>query len=604
MAGETRSHLAAGVTWDLTDLYASADDPNIQSDLAAALERAKDFEKRYRGTINVAGAPDPVWVAAGVAEVESISEQADKAVIYAQLLHAADSRPPAHGALVAMTLERQSQIRNQLVFFDLEWMALDDTSATRILDHPACARHRHHLVKARRYRPHMLAEAEEKILEETANTGRRAFGRLFDEVLSAMTFEIEVDGQLRRMTESEVLALLHEPRAEVRRDAAAALTKGLREHSLLLTFIFNVTAQDHALIDRLRRFADPMASRHLANEIDAATVAALIEACERNADIVADYYSVKRELLGLDVLYDYDRYAPIMESERRIPWDEARALVLDGYGDFSRTMRELASLFFNNRWIDAEPGEGKQGGAFSSSTVPKAHPYVLLNYLGFSRDVLTLAHELGHGVHQYLSRERGHLQADTPLIMAETASVFGELLVFERLRRQQEGVDELPLLCSFIEEALGTIFRQVVLTRFEQQLHEHRRRQGELSAEQLGTLWQTANAAMYGDSVVLTDDYRWWWSYIPHFIHSPFYCYAYSFGELLVLALYEIYRREGHAFVPRYLDLLSAGGSDDPATLLASLGVDIRQPEFWQKGLDFLREMVRQVEQLASRAAA
>ena len=591
-----------GVGWDLSDLYESAADPAVERDLAAALDRAKSFNARYRGTINVPGGPSPEWVAQGLVEMEAILEQADKPAIYAGLLHAADMRPPQHGALVAMTQERGSEIHNQLLFFDLEWIALDDGAANAIIDSPACARYRHHLASTRRYRPHMLSEPEEKILEETANTGRRAFSRLFDEELSSLSFEVEVDGERRQLNESGVLALLHDARRDLRRRAAAALTEKLRDRSLLLTFIFNITAQDHALSDRLRRFPDPMAARHLDNEIEAQTVRSLIAACEEGADVVADYYRVKRKLLGLDVLYDYDRYAPIAADGRKLSWPAGRDLVLDAYGAFSPRMREIASSFFERRWIDAEAREGKRGGAFSASTVPSAHPYVLLTYLGLPRDVMTLAHELGHGVHQYLGRDRGYLQSDTALTMAETASVFGEMLVFERLRRQEaDPRASLALLCEFIEEAFGTVFRQVALTRFEQRLHESRRRDGELSSDHISAIWQDVNAAMYGDAVVLTDDYRWWWSYIPHFIHSPFYCYAYSFGELLVLALYELYREQGPDFVPKYLDLLAAGGSEAPATLLLRLGLDVGQPVFWQRGLGVLRRLVAEAVDLAAK---
>ena len=596
----TTSELGAdGVTWNLADLYAGPDDPAIERDLAGALARAQAFAQRYRGTINVAGGPAPEWLAGALAELESIVEQADKPAVYAGLLHAADMRPPAHGALVALTQERGSEIRNQLLFFDLEWLAVDATDAQPAIDAAICAPYRHYLASLRRYRPHTLSEPEEKLLEDTANTGRRAFHRLFDEVLSGMTFPVEVDDARQTLNQSGVLALLHDPRRDVRQRAARALTDGLRGQSLLLTFVFNVIAQEHAQVDRLRSYPDPMASRHLANEIDAATVQALMTACEENADIVATYYDLKRRLLGLEVLYDYDRYAPITADTEHIAWPAARTLVLDAYGDFSPRLREVAAQFFAGRWIDAEPRDGKRGGAFSASTVPSVHPYVLLNYLGQPRDVQTLAHELGHGVHQFLARDRGYLQADTALTMAETASVFGEMLVFERLRRQEHPPRaRLALLCAFIEEAFGTVFRQIALTRFEQGLHAARRREGELSSERIGTIWQEVNAALYGDSVRLTDDYRWWWAYIPHFIHSPFYCYAYGFGELLVLALYELYRERGPAFVPEYLDLLAAGGTASTGVLLARLGVDIQQPAFWQRGLGVLRRLVDEARAL------
>jgi oligoendopeptidase F len=593
--------LAKGVAWNLGDLYASPQDPQLQSDMTAALQRAKAFAEKYRGKINVAGGPMAELVASAVAELESIFEQADKPAIYAGLLHAADARPPEHGALVAKTQEQGSEIRNELLFFELEWIALEDAAAKAIIEHPACQRYRHYLSSMRRYKPHTLSEPEEKLLEETANTGRRAFNRLFDEMLSAMSFEVEIDGTVECMNESGVLALLHDSRREVRRSGAKALTEKLRETSLPLTFIFNNTAQDHALNDRLRRFPDPMASRHLANEIEPETVRALMEACDANRGIVADYYRLKSHLLGIGELYDYDRYAPIGADAAKMSWDEARRLVLESYGEFSPRMRDIAGRFFEERWIDAEVRDGKRGGAFSASTVPSAHPYVLLSYLGSPRDVMTIAHELGHGVHQYLAGDRGYLQSNTALTMAETASVFGEALVFERLRsRESNPRTALALLCGFLEEALATVFRQVTLTRFEQQLHHVRRSEGELSSDRMCEIWLEVNRAMYGDAVVLTDDYRWWWAYIPHFIHTPFYCYAYSFGELLVLALYELYRERGPSFVPEYLDLLAAGGSEAPSDLLARLGINLRDTAFWGRGLGVLKRLLADAERLAA----
>jgi oligoendopeptidase F len=591
---------AAGITWDLSDLYAAADDPCILRDLDAALHAAQGFAQTYRGRINVPNGPSPACVAEAVATMEAILTQAGKAIAYAELLHAADVRTPTHGALVALTQEKVSAVRRELLFFELEWLALDDVAAQHVIVDPSCDRHRHFLASLRRYRSHVLSEPEEKILEETANTGSRAFARLFDEVLSSLRFEVEIEGRRQHLTESGVLALLYDSRRQVRRAAAAGLTCGLQSNELLLGFIFNVLTQDHAVSDRLRMYRDPMDSRHLANEISSDTVAALMQACEANQDVVERYYRLKRRLLGLDELTDYDRYAPVATDNEIVPWPRCRDMVLSAYEAFSPRMARIAALFFDRRWIDAEVRSGKHGGAFSASTVPDAHPYVLVNYTGRLDDVTTVAHELGHGVHQYLSRPRGYLQADTPLVMAETASVFGEMLVFEHLLRDiSDPLARLGLLCRKIDDSIATVFRQVALTRFEQKLHEGRRREGELSREQICDLWLEANAALYGDAVTLTDGYRWWWAYISHFVHAPFYCYAYGFGELLVLALYELYRRQGTAFVPTYLDLLAAGGSDTPASLLRPFGIDISDPSFWNLGLEPLRKMVDDAEKMA-----
>ncbi len=595
---------ASGIVWDLADLYAAPDDPALRADLDEATRRAAAFAEKYRGTINTTPGPTPEWIAAAVAELESISEQAARPAIYAGLLHAADVRPPAHGALVAMTQERGSEIRNLLLFFDLEWIALAEEPARTVIDSEPCRRYRHFLSTARRYRPHMLSEAEEKLLEDKANTGGRAFSRLFDELLSSLLFEVEIDGEKQALNESALLALLYDGRRPLRQAAARALTKGLEANALVLTFVFNTLVQDHAIDDRLRSFRDPMDARHLANEIDAATVAALMEASEQGGEVVADYYELKRRLLGLEQLYDYDRYAPIFPESAATGWQACRELVLSAYHDFSPRMSEIAALFFERRWIDAEPRDGKRGGAFSASTVPRVHPYVLVNYTGRARDVMTVAHELGHGVHQYLSRDHGYFQSDTALTMAETASVFGEMLVFDRLRRMEsDSRAKLALLCGKIEDTFATVFRQIAMTRFEQHLHAARRQEGELSSPRIGELWLQANAKVYGSGVRLSEDYRWWWAYIPHFIHSPFYCYAYGFGELLVLALYEMYRHEGAGFVPKYVDLLAAGGSEAPTTLLQRIGVDVTQPSFWQLGLRPIRAMVDEAKALAASLA-
>jgi oligoendopeptidase F len=596
----TEPDAATGIAWDLSDLFLRPDDPLIGASLDAALEAAQVFGKRYRGRICIEGGPAPGMVAAAVAEMEAILEQAAKSGAYADLLHAADTTPPEHGALVTRTQERASAIRQAILFFELEWLAIDDAVAQRVIDDPQCAKYRHFLQSLRRYRPHVLSEPEEKILEDKANTGARAFSRLFDEVVAGLSFEVDVDGTRQQLNESGVLTLLYDPRREVRRAAGEALTRGLQANELVLGFIFNTLVQDHAVDDRLRGFRDPMQARHLANEINADTVQVLMQACEARHDLVHRYYRLKSRLLGIDVLADYDRYAPVVADDTRVPWSTCRSIVLEAYGAFAPRMREIADQFFTRRWIDAEVRQGKRGGAFSASTVPSVHPYVLVNYTGRLHDVMTVAHELGHGVHQYLSRPQGYLQADTPLTMAETASVFGEMLVFEHLRRAvTDPRQRLGMLCNKIEDTIATVFRQATLTRFEQQLHAARRSEGELSRQRICEIWQTTNAALYGDAVTLTDNYRWWWAYIPHFVHSPFYCYAYSFGELLVLALYEKYRREGSAFVPKYLDLLAAGGSDTPQSLLRRIGVDIEDPHFWQLGLGPFAAMVDEAERLA-----
>lgn len=596
---DAKAHLqpAAGIRWDLRDLYGGVDDPRIEEDICCARTRAEEFRRRYQG--HVAELHGPALREA-VAEMESILELVGRWSSYADLLHAAQVDVPRHGALLAHTQEQASAVRQLLLFFELEWLALPDEVVEQRLADPAVVAYGHFLESLRRYRPHVLSEPEERILEEKANTGARAFARLFDETMSRLQFRLEHNGEVRLMNETEVLALLYEPDRSLRCAASQALTAGLVDNRVLLGFVFNVLAQDHAIDDRLRRYSDPMEARHLANEVDAATVEALLETCESHYVLAQRYYRLKRRLLGLDELLDYDRYAPVGTALPRVDWQECRAIVLDAYGAFSPRMREIAELFFHRNWIDAEPRNGKRGGAFSASTVPSAHPYILLHFTGQLHDVMTTAHELGHGVHQYLARKQGYLQMDTPLTMAETASVFGEMLVFQSLRgKLKDRAQRLSLLCHKIEDTIATVFRQVALTRFEQRLHRARREQGELSCETIGQIWYEENARLYGDTVSLTDSYRWWWSYIPHFVHSPFYCYAYAFGELLVLALFELYAQQGLDFVPRYLDLLEAGGSKRPEELLRPFGIDIRKPEFWQLGMRPLERLVAEAEELA-----
>jgi oligoendopeptidase F len=589
--------LAAGVCWDLSDLYTGPDDPAIEADLDRALERASDFADRHRDAVAGLSAAD---LGIAIDELESLNEPVVRAACYSQLLFAADTSDPRHGALMQRVQERISEIKNRLLFFELEWVALESGAAEALLGHPALAGRRHFLASVRRYRAHLLTEPEERILEETANTGRRAFGRLFDEIMSSMRFQLDTNGESEELGEEEVLARLYSPDREARRAASSALTQGLRTHAAPLAFIFNTLVQDKAVDDRLRSYRNPMDSRNLGNEIEGPAVESLLAACVARYPLVARYYRLKARILGLPQLEDFDRYAPVANEQSSVPFRDAQRLVIDAYGDFSPEMAEIAQRFFTDRWIDAELRPGKRGGAFSASTLPQLHPYVLLNYTGNPRDVMTVAHELGHGVHQTLSASQGLFEQDTPLTTAETASVFGEMLVFRRLlKTETDEKARLALLCGKLEDAFATVFRQVCMTRFEESLHAARRTEGELATERINELWLAANRPMFGDSVRLSDDYGWWWLYIPHFVHSPFYCYAYAFGELLVLALLRCYDEQGDAFVPRYLDLLRAGGSDSPEVLLANLDLDIGDPLFWEGGLALLEDLVAEAEALA-----
>ena len=598
-AARAKKSGAEGIRWDLSDLYSGLKDKKIQRDLNEVLKRSQAFEKKYRGKINSTKLTPKTLVNA-VQDLEQISEKIGKLLSFAYLVFATDTANPENGAFLQMVQEKSTEARKYLMFFELEWIKLSNKKVSSLLENKTLSPYKHFLEQERIYKPHRLSEAEEKILDEKANTGSRAFRRLFDEVLNNIKFDIKLDGKKESLSETEILALLYDPDRNKRKAAAKSLTAGLKENAHVLTFIFNTLVQDHSLNDRLRSFEDPMDSRNMSNEIDKGTLDSLMTSCERNYDMVDTYYGLKKKLLGIKKFYDYDRYAPISHDSEIINYKKGKEIILGSFHNFSPKMANIAQKFFDKSWIDAEVRAGKRGGAFSHGTVPSAHPYVFTNYTGRMRDVMTLAHELGHGVHQYLSRTQGYFHSDTPLTTAETASVFAEILVFHKLMETEKNPKiKLALICGKLEDIFATVFRQVVLTRFEESLHHARRNQGELTAENINELWAEANAAMFGKSVEMTDDYRYWWMYIPHFIHSPFYCYAYSFGELLVLSLYSKYINEGNVFVPRYIELLSLGGSDAPDVLLERVGVNIKDPDFWQGGLDLLREMVDEALALA-----
>ena len=585
---------AEGITWDLTDLYAAVDDPAIERDLDLSDAEADRLAETYRGRIASLSA---VELAALLAAYETLRERAEKVGNYAYLVWAADTTPASHGALLQKATERGSRLGQKLVFLDLELAAVSDDVAAVWLADPLLVKYHHWLELVRRYRPHLLTEPEEKILAEKSITGRSAWSRFFNEVHEAARYEF--DGA--PLTRDQILSRLYSADRNVRQRAAAVVTAGLRDMQRTTTFIFNNILADKAADDRLRNYPTWITQRNMANEVDDHTVDALVAAVTSRYDVVARYYRLKRRLLGLDELCYYDRYAPLPAADRRYTWDEARQIVLAAYGRFSPRMAELAGLFFDRSWIDAAARPGKIGGAFSAGTVPSVHPYILMNYEARPRDVMTLAHELGHGIHQKLSGAQGLLQADTPLTTAETASVFGEMLVFQDLlSRESDPAVRLAMLTSKIEDSFATCFRQVTMNRFEHAIHTARREKGELPAERFTELWLATQRAMFADSVTLTDDYGLWWSYIPHFINTPGYVYAYAFGELLVLALYARYQHDGAGFADAYLAMLAAGGSHWPHEIVKPLGVDLTDPSFWSNGLQILDDLVSEAERLAA----
>ena len=583
---------AEDVTWKLEDLVSPPDEAGVDRVLAAVEQRAEAFAAKWRGRI--AGL-SPAEFREMLTEYESIGEAAGRAESVASLSWCTQSNDPARGALLQKVSERQSALAQKLLFVEIEWPNTPEETAAALISHPDLERWRHWMALARRYKPHLLSEPEEKIVVEKSVTGRQSWIRFFDETMAATLF----DWRGVRVPAEVVLRQLYDPDRATRREAAGAMTRGLKEASRTTTYAFNTLLAEKASEDRLRKYPSWISQRNLDNQVEDATVDALVKAVTSRYGVVARYYRLKKRLLGLDELFDYDRYAALPAAERRYSWSEAQDTVLAAYGRFHPEMARIAALFFREGWIDAAVHPGKRGGAFSSSTVPSVHPYILVNFQGTAQDVMTLAHELGHGVHQYLARERGLLQQNTPLTTAETASIFGETLVFNDLVKKEKDPSVVrSMLVREIESSFATVFRQVAMNRFEDAMHTARRTRGELTTEDFSRLWMESQRAMFEGSVTLTDDYGIWWSYITHFLHVPGYVYAYAFGDLLVRSLYRRYLSSGKDFPERYLAMLAAGGSDWPARIVQPLGVDLADPGFWKEGLDLLEEMVAEAEGL------
>lgn len=589
---------AADVAWDLEPLLGEQRSVDEMLDAADAIA---DELAEYRGRIASLEADELAGFFRRMAELHDLVGRAGS---YAGLRFAVDTNDPANGALMARVEERSTAISTKLIFVELEWAAADDEHVDRVLADPALDFVRHHLRSARRYRDHLLTEPEERILHEKSVTGWSAWGRLFSELTSAITVKLtDEDGSTRTASLEEGLARLHHPDREVRRAAAEAVTEGLAPGLRTRAFIFNTLLYDKSIDDRLRKYPTWISSRNLANEASDESVEALIEAVRSRYDIPQRWYRLKAQILGIDRLADYDRMASVAEAETHMGWSDARELVLDAYRSFSPELADIAARFFEEQWIDAPVRPGKRPGAFCAYTVPSHHPYLLLNWTSRTRDVLTLAHELGHGLHAYLAREQGVFHQSTPLTLAETASVFGETVTNGRLLSTLDDPNErLALLASIVEDSIATVFRQVAMNRFEDAVHTARRTEGELSVDRFGELWAETQHDMLGDAVEITEGYRSWWSYIPHFISTPGYVYAYAYGQLLALSVYRQYETRGADFVPQYLKLLSAGGSMPPAELGRIVDCDLDDPGFWTGGLAIIDAQLQAAED-AARAA-
>ena len=523
------------LTWDLSDLLDGAGDDGVDHFLDRARDLGAAVAAGCRLRVAELEGDELVRIVQTLAEIHELLGRAQS---YAYLRFAADTVDPANGALLQHVQERATRTTTDLLFFDLEWAALSDEAAAAKLATPGLEFARHHLENARRYRDHLLTEAEEKVLAEKQVTGAAAWARLFGELVSAL--EVEIDGET--VTFEEALSRLSSPDRAARRATADAVTAALAPGLRTRTFVYNTLLHDKAVDDRLRRYDHWLASRNLGNEASDESVQALLDAVRARFDLPQRWYRLKARLLGLDRLADYDRMAAVVDTDEHVSWDEARSLVLDSYASFSQELADIAEQFFARRWIDVPARPGKQPGAFCMYTVPSVHPYVLLNFTNRPIDVVTLAHELGHGLHAYLARPQGVFHQGTPLTLAETASVFGETVAFGRLLDRCETAEaRLSLLAQNIEGAIATVFRQTAMNRFEHLAHTARRTEGELSVERLGELWAESQAELFGDAVEITEGYRSWWSYIPHFVHTPGYVYAYSYGQLLALSVYRQY---------------------------------------------------------------
>jgi len=581
--------------WNLSHLYDNPEDPRLDADLNEAASRSKAFSDAYAGQLT---ALDGAGFARAIAEYESILEILHKAMSYGQLLFSVSTGDAEIGRFYQTLQERVTDISADTLFFTLEINRLDDEVLDAKMSDPAAARYQPWLREVRQFRDHQLSDDMEKLLLEKSVTGHAAWVRLFEETFSDMRFDVEGVGA--GLTQSQVLNLLSDKDGAKRKAAAASFGKVLGENVRLLALITNTLAKDKDIEDRWRQYARPVSERNLSNQVEDEVVDALVSSVrDQFKNLSHRYYALKAKWFGQEVLDYWDRNAPLPDdASAKFEWDEAKSLVLEAYGAFEPTMANVAARFFDESWIDARPREGKDSGAFSHPVVPSAHPYIMMNFHGKARDVMTLAHELGHGVHQVLAAEQGALMADTPLTTAETASVFGEMLTFRKMvDNEPDPARRRILLAGKVEDMLNTVVRQIAFHEFERRIHDERK-SGEISVERLGDIWIDVQRESLGPSIRFDDAYRNYWAYIPHFVHTPFYVYAYAFGDCLVNSLYEVFSsgetQEG--FQQKYLDMLAAGGTKRHKELLAPFGLDAGDPDFWKRGLSVISGFIDELE--------
>lgn len=570
------------VDWDLSTLF--KDEKELDEHVKKADLKAKEFEKLYKGKLKNLSI---VEFGEAIKEYELILECSDMVMTYAFLKFAQNSK---FGSFYAKYQNLSTKCNEHLIFFELEFNKLPLHVQNSFIN--SSKKYSYYLTSLKDIKKYQLSQKEESLLLKKEQTGANAFSRLFDEHFSKMKFSY--DG--KKISEEEILSLLSNQNRDIRKKASESFTKELNKHQHLLGYIFNMIRADLRVDCEMRGYKSAEEPRHIDNKISQKSVDALIKAAENSFEMVHEYYEKKREILGYEKLYDYDRYAPINAKEDEFSFEKSKKIVLETFGVFSPRFERIAKKAFDEGWIDVYPKENKQGGAFSHPAALSAHPFILLNHTNKRRDLFTLSHELGHAIHQYLSRDVGYLASDTPLTTAETASVFAEMLVFDELKKTLNSEDKKSLLASKIEDIFATLYRQINFTTFERAVHSH---EGELSLEEFNSSWIQESKKMFGNSVELTKNYHIWWSYIPHFIHSPFYCYAYSYGQLLVLALYGLYKsKEMKNFVEKYEAFLSAGGSKSPKELVGYFGFDIEDEEFWQIGLNEIKKLIDELKEL------
>ena len=582
--------------WDLSDLYAGMEDPKVKADLDRAMQESTDFEARYKGQLAklAEAAEGGARLAQAIAEFEAIEEVMGRLASFAGLVYSGDTTDPARAKFYGDLQDRLTTISTKLLFFTLELNRLDDALLERAMADAKLAAYRPWLEDLRLERPYQLDDTIERLFHEKSVTGRGAWNRLFDETLASLRFDVEGE----TLTLEPTLNRLVHPEEAKRKSAAEALAKTFGENLRIFTLITNVLAKDKSISDQWRGFPDVASARHLANRVEPEVVDALVKAVgEAYPRLSHRYYALKARWLGKDKLEHWDRNAPLPETiNRTVPWDEARETVLSAYRGFAPEMADLAGRFFDRNWIDAPTRPGKAPGAFAHPTVPSVHPYVLMNYQGKTRDVMTLAHELGHGVHQILAADQGLLMAQTPLTLAETASVFGEMLTFRSMLDKAEGARERRImLASKVEDMINTVVRQIAFYSFERRVHLERK-DGELTAERLGQIWLEVQGESLGPAIRLGPGYETFWTYIPHFIHSPFYVYAYAFGDCLVNSLYAVYEKAESGFQEKYFAMLRAGGTKRHTELLKPFGLDASDPGFWGMGLSVIDGLIGELE--------